>query len=653
MDKKIFELTKKIDLDLKENNLSDEEKKCISEKLKKLLPTDSIVLAQISPVAGDVKNNAQKALNWIKWAQSINVGAIVFPELFLVGYPIGDAIKKFPIIVEENREWLKALATKVTTKTKVIIGFVEKNESNVGKEYFNSIAVLSNGKIEKTIKASVIPNYSEYNDYKYFEPAQIDTQNRIINIEKNNVAITISEEAWNDKDFFERTLYKEDPIKKVIDEQKPDYIINCTTSITRTNKEQLKNNLFSHLSKKYKTPFVYVNQVGAADSFVFDGASRVYDKDGSLIARAKTFEEHFFIVSPTQTGEINLLPKGQDEQKDKAFSLCYEDDLERIYNALIYSIKEYFRKTGFKRAVLGLSGGLDSTISAVLLADALGKENVFGISMPSKITSKESKNDAEILAKNLGINFLEMPIKEMFDNTREQFDIVFNEVQKNWNCRYKESFTNDNIQARSRAIILWGVANEFEACLPIATSDKSEFYMGYATINGDMSGGFAPLADVTKTKLFALAEWMNKSRKIKNAIPQSIIDKRPGAELAINPKTGKPLLAEEALMPYEFLDEIIWRVENLNQSIDEMLKVEFIYEQKMANSEPISKEQKLEWLQKFFRRMSTSLYKGSIMPPAPIIDSQSINAVEYKQPITASKINHYKTSFETKLKELK
>ena len=653
MDKKIFELTKKIDLDLKENNLSDEEKKCISEKLKKLLPADSIVLAQISPVAGDVKNNAKKALNWIKWAQSINVGAIVFPELFLVGYPVGDAIKKFPIIVEENSEWLKALATKVTTKTKVIIGFVEKNESNVGKEYFNSIAVLSNGKIEKTIKASVIPNYSEYNDYKYFEPAQIDTQNRIVNIEKNNVAITISEEAWNDKDFFERTLYKEDPIKKVIDEQKPDYIINCTTSITRTNKEQLKNNLFSHLSKKYKTPFLYVNQVGAADSFVFDGASRVYDKDGSLIARAKTFEEHFFIVSPTQTGEINLLPKGQDEQKDKAFSLCYEDDLERIYNALIYSIKEYFRKTGFKRAVLGLSGGLDSTISAVLLADALGKENVFGISMPSKITSKESKNDAEILAKNLGINFLEMPIKEMFDNTREQFDIVFNEVQKNWNCRYKESFTNDNIQARSRAIILWGVANEFEACLPIATSDKSEFYMGYATINGDMSGGFAPLADVTKTKLFALAEWMNKNRKIKNAIPQSIIDKRPGAELAINPKTGKPLLAEEALMPYEFLDEIIWRVENLNQSIDEMLKVEFIYEQKMANSEPISKEQKLEWLQKFFQRMSTSLYKGSIMPPAPIIDSQSINSVDYKQPITASRINHYKTSFETKLKELK
>lgn len=653
MNKKIFELTKRIESDLKENNLLAKEKKCITEELKNLLPSDSIVLAQISPLSGDVKSNAQKALKWINYAQDIEANAIIFPELFLVGYPVGDAIKRFPIIVDENIEWLKALATKVKTKTKVIIGFVEKNETQIGKEYFNSIAVLSNGKIEKTIKSSIIPNYSEYNDYKYFEPAQIDPQNRFICIGKNNVALTISEEAWSDKDFFKRTLYKEDPIKKITDKQKPDYIVNCSTSISRTNKEQLKNNLFSHLSKKYNIPFIYVNQTGATDAFVFDGASRVYDNNGNIIARAKAFEEHFFIVSPTKSGEINPPLKGQDKQKNKEFSLCYDDDLERIYKALVYSIKEYFRKTGFKRAVLGLSGGLDSTISAVLLADALGKENVFGISMPSKITSTESKNDAELLAKNLGINFLEIPIKEMFENTREQFDIVFNKVQKNWDCRYKESFTNDNIQARSRAVILWGVANEFEACLPIATSDKSEFYMGYATINGDMSGGFAPLADVTKTKLFALAEWMNTNRETKNAIPQSIINKRPGAELAINPKTGKPLLAEEALMPYEFLDEIIWRVENLNQSINEMLNIEFVYEKKMANSEPITKELKLEWLQKFFRRMSTSLYKGSIIPPFPIIDSHSINAVEYKQPITASKINHNKTSIESKLEDLK
>ena len=231
--------------------------------------------------------------------------------------------------------------------------------------------------------------------------------------------------------------------------------------------------------------------------------------------------------------------------------------------------------------------------------------------------------------------------------------IALEKIEENWNCRYKESFTNDNIQARSRAIILWGVANEFQACLPVATSDKSELYMGYATINGDMSGGFAPLADVSKTKLFALARWLNKNREQKNAIPEEIIAKRPGAELAINPKTGKPLLAEEALMPYEFLDEIIWRVENLQQTIGDMLDEEFLYEKHMKEqNQPVSKEQKSEWLQKFFRRMSTALYKWTIMPPSPIVDGRSINKSEYRQPIISSKINYNKTSYKDKLNEL-
>ena len=265
--------------------------------------------------------------------------------------------------------------------------------------------------------------------------------------------------------------------------------------------------------------------------------------------------------------------------------------------------------------------------------------------MPSKITSLESKNDAKELAENLGISFLEVPIKEIYDVIREKFNNLFSQMEKNWNFRYKQSYTNDNIQARTRATILWGIANEFEKCLPIATSDKSEAYMGYATINGDMSGGYAPIADVTKTKLFALAKWMNKNREQKNSIPQSIIDKRPGAELAINPKTGKPLLAEEALMPYEFLDEIIWRVENLNQSINDMINIEFLYEK----TEPVSKEQKLEWLEKFFHRMAAAGYKWSILPPAPIVDEHSINSAEYHQPIISSGINYKKTHLEDKI----
>ena len=282
---------------------------------------------------------------------------------------------------------------------------------------------------------------------------------------------------------------------------------------------------------------------------------------------------------------------------------------------------------------MGLSGGLDSTICAVLLADALGKENVLGVSMPSRFTSSDSKNDALELAKNLGINFIEVPIKDAHVLFSEKFEDIFNNIS--WCERYEKSYTQDNIQARTRATILWGISNEYPKTLPIATSDKSESYMGYATINGDMSGGYAPIIDVTKTKLFALARWLNKNREEKNAIPQNIIEKPPGAELAINPETGKTLTAEEALMPYEFLDEVIWRIENKHQSFNDMLSETFLYEKKNS----LTKDKKTIWLEKFFKRMKSAMYKWYIIPPGPVVDSYSINKIEYKQSIV-SNINY-------------
>lgn len=650
---RIYELTDLIDRDLEEESLSPSQKDEIAKELNTLLPKGSIVLAQSNPVSGYVEYNAKKAAKWIEWANRLDVEAIVFPELFLIGYPIGDFIDRFGIVVEENEEWLRALAT-LSGKVKVIIGFVQKNSNQSdkgGKKYYNAVAVLSNGKIEKIIRKTLLPNYAEFNDSRHFESAPVESKSRIVELNEKNAGIIICEDGWNDSDFFERNLYEIDPVKTLVDEQHPDYILNCAASITRAKKEQLKHNMLSFTAKKHATPIVYLNQVGSGESLSFEGASRVYDKDGGLIYRAKSYSEQFFIIDPMAIeGKIYPLPKGLEKTltSQKAFTLDYEPDLERTYLTIVQSIKDYFKKTGFKRAVLGLSGGLDSTVCAALLSDALGADNVLGISMPSKITSPESKNDAKELAQNLGINFTEISVKDMCENTRSHFDDVFSKVEVKWDCRYKECFTNDNIQARSRALILWGVANEFQSTLPIATSDKSELYMGYATINGDMSGGFAPIADVTKTKLFALTRWMNENRATKNAIPESIIAKRPGAELAINPKTGKPLLAEEALMPYEFLDEVIWRVENLGQSIGDMIDAEFLYESK----EVVTKEQKLQWLEKFFRRMSTSLYKLTIMPPSPIVDAHSLNKAEYSQPIISSKINFNKTSYEDKLNKL-
>ena len=650
---RIYELSEIVDEKLKNDKkiLS-----AITQELNSLLSSGEFIgMAQINPIAGDLEYNSKKIVKYIKYAESIGLEMIVFPELSIMGYPIEDTIDRHPIIVEENIKWLNGIA-KITGKTTAIVGFVEPRKISKGKRYFNSLAILKDGKIQGIVRKSLLPTYSEFNDYRYIEPSNLSGVQSADSICTgkykqaksklyNNYAISICEDCWNDADFFERTLYNKNPIEELAKEN-PKMFINCSASPTRAKKEQLKHNMLSFIASKYKTPFVYVNQVGAIDNISFDGTSRVYDAQGKLIARAKSFEEQLLIVNPQRNiGKIYPLTKGLDKSltEQKVFTLEYASDLERTYKTIIQGIRDYFNKCGLKRAVLGLSGGLDSTVCAVLLADALGKENVFGISMPSKITSKESKSDAQKLADNLGINFIEASIGEMVNTTTDCLNKIFENVEKKWDGRYKFSFTPDNIQARSRAMFLWGISNEFASCIPIATSDKSELYMGYATINGDMSGGFAPIADVPKTKLFAFARWLNENRKEKNVIPEAIILKKPGAELAINPKTGKPLIAEDALMPYEFLDEIIWRIENKYESYNDFLNIEFVYEK----HNKVTKEQKAEWLDKFYKRMSTALYKWSILPPSVIVEARSINKFDYRQPITSGKINYKGISLES------
>lgn len=623
-------------------------------------------LAQINPIVGDIQYNALKIAKYIKYAESIKLDMVIFPELALMGYPIFDTIERYPFIVDENIKWLKGIA-EITRNTAAIVGFVEPREPHAeGKRYYNSVAILRHGEIQGIVRKSLLPNYSEFNDYRYMEPSpvvgvqpestlckfsadKVVSSNGLYTLNGVKYGITICEDIWNNKYFFEKNLYSKDPVAK-LKKAGADIIINCSASPTRARKEQLKHNMLAFTSFSQKLPIVYVNQVGAVDNISFDGASRCVGKYGDLFARAESFKEDFIVVNPLkEQGEISPITNGLEKSlnEQKIFTLEYESDLERTYKTVVQGIRDYFTKCGLKRAVLGLSGGLDSTVCAVLLADALGKENVFGISMPSKYTSVESKSDAEKLAKNLGINFAEISIKPMVDTTTECLNTLFKDVERVWSDRYSNSFTPDNIQARSRAMYLWGISNEFPSCIPIATSDKSELYMGYATINGDMSGGFAPIADIPKTKLFAFARWLNENRVEKNAIPEAVILKKPGAELAINPQTGKTLEAEEALMPYEFLDEIIWRIENKNESYKDLYNAEFVYEKSHA----ISKKQKIEWLNKFYNRMSKALYKWSILPPSVIVESKSINKSDYVQPVTSGRIN-YKGHSKMEIKNL-
>lgn len=650
-------------------NISKTTNEYLHAQIKKIISGRKgfIGLAQINPVAGDIAFNAQKIARYIKYAETIELDVIVFPELALMGYPIEDVIDRHPVIVDENVQWLKQLAA-LAINTTALVGFVEPRKNAVsGQKYYNAVAVLHNGKIQSIIRKRLLPTYSEFNDCRYIEPSPVagSTPGKTLgnfsagqnfsgkktnDINGISYGISICEDCWNNKNFFHRPLYDIDPIDEVA-QDKPDVFINCSASPSRAKKEQLKHNMLSFIAKQYAVPFVYVNQVGAIDNCSFEGASRVFNADGSLLARAKSFEEQCLIVNPVEKiGKIYPLTKGLEKtlKEEKTFTLDYENDLERTYKTIVQAIHDYFEKCGLKRAVLGLSGGLDSTVCAVLLADALGKENVFGVSMPSAITSAESKNDAAELAHNLGIHFMQMPIGKIVDAANGCLSELFSGIERVWDCRYKTvSFTQDNIQARARAVLLWGISNEFASCILIATSDKSELYMGYATINGDMSGGFAPIADVPKTKLFALASWLNKNRAEKNAIPQAVILKKPGAELAIDPKTGKPLTAEDALMPYPFLDEVIWRIENKHESYADMMRSEFLYER----SNTLSAEQKTAWLDKFYRRMAGALYKWSILPPSVIVEARSINKNDYRQPITSGRID-YKGKTESEIRAI-
>jgi NAD+ synthase (glutamine-hydrolysing) len=477
-----------------------------------------VALAQINPIVGDLAGNEAKIL--AAYQRGVDAGAqiVLCPELSITGYPPRDLLLKKSFITR-NLEALNRLAA-ATGKVGLLVGYVGKNASQPGREVTNSAALLQNGKIVTTRAKTLLPTYDVFDEDRYFEPA---SQNLPADFNAAKVGLTICEDIWNDEDFWSVRRYQHNPPGELA-EAGAKIIFNISASPWHLGKNKTRFEMLRSIAQKARRPVVFCNQVGGNDELIFDGHSVVFNANGHLIAQGKWFEEDFVIVDTESKTAIPPL-----ELKSE----------EAIYQALTLGLRDYFYKCGFKSAVLGLSGGIDSAVTACIAVDALGKANVRGLSLPSQFSSHHSLDDARALAKNLDIQYDVVPIQPAFETVKQQLQPVF--------AGKPEDTTEENVQARLRGVILMALSNKYGSLL-LTTGNKSEIAVGYCTLYGDMAGGLAVISDVPKTMIYRIAKWINREREI---IPDSSITKPPSAELRPNQ------CDQDSLPPYEILDAIL------------------------------------------------------------------------------------------------
>lgn len=478
-----------------------------------------IAIAQINTKVGDIQGNASKIKKFIEKAAKLNADLVIFPELALTGYPPKDLSNNKDFITANLNELEKIAHS--AWKTACVIGHMDFNPSLKGKALFNSAALIHKGKILAKRHKSLLPDHDVFDETKYFEPF---AKNIPLEFKKQKISITICEDILQGEAFSRKQIYKNNPVSNLT-KTRPDIIINISASAYLGGKNIERINLLSNLAKKTGSYIIYCNSVGGNDELIFDGNSLILGPKGNVIAKAAAFKEDLImadIKKPEETKDIEQISREEEN-----------------IQALILGIRDYFHKQGLKKGVLGMSGGIDSAVVGCLAVKALGKENVCGIMMPSKYTSKQSANDAKELCKNLGINSLTIPINAIH---KLYIENIFPEK--------KEDFidtTEQNIQARIRGNILMALANK-NNWLVLATGNKSESAVGYCTLYGDSVGALAPIGDIFKTDVYKIAAFLNKDNIL---IPQAIIDKAPSAELKPNQKD------QDDLPLYEVLDKII------------------------------------------------------------------------------------------------
>ncbi len=495
-----------------------------------------VALAQINPTVGDFAGNVAKIIDFGRRAHAGGARLVVFPELAICGYPPMDLLLKESFI-RANLDGLERVRRELP-ELAVLVGYVDPNPG-VGRPVFNACALLEGGQVRAVQHKTLLPTYDVFDEDRYFEPAKSYAH---CSLDGWSIGLSICEDIWNYKDFYARPRYQVDPIDAIA-QLGPRILINISASPFTVGKDHIRHELVRNQARSHKVPVVYVNQVGGNDELVFDGRSIVVDSNGTLIARASAFaEDLLFVDLNSRTGQVAESP---------------EDATVNVFEALVVGTKDYMGKCGFTKAVIGLSGGIDSAVTCAIAARAVGAENVLGVAMPSPYSSHESVDDAAALAANLGVDFKIIPINPLM----ETFDTV---LQPAFSGRPKD-VTEENIQARIRGTILMSLSNKY-GYLVLATGNKSELAVGYCTLYGDMCGGLAVISDLPKMMVYDLARYINEEAG-REVIPASTMDRPPSAEL----RPGQ--LDQDSLPPYVVLDGIIHAYVEQRRSIDEIVRL--------------------------------------------------------------------------------
>lgn len=502
-----------------------------------------IALAQINPTVGDIDGNTDRIIDYCHKAANERADLVVLPELSVLGYPPKDLLSR-EALIDRNINAVNRIA-EMTRETTVIVGFAARNKTGRGNRLHNAAAICQNGRVAAVCGKNLLPTYDVFDERRYFEP---DRSSDICTLEiagqTRRIGLTICEDLWNNEQFENQQVYDHDPVADLAAE-KAEIIVNLSASPFWVDKHEHRTKIFSRQAAEHGLPIIYVNQVGGNDDLLFDGASAAFDPQGNVVAQAAAFEEDLVIVDADGWAPARVAP--------------YPGRIESVLGGLVLGVRDYITKCGFEHVVMGLSGGIDSAVTAAIAVEALGADRVHGVAMPSRFSSDHSVADARSVAENLGIDFRIIPIEGLHRAAEQALAESFDGTES--------GVAEENLQARARGLILMALSNKF-GWLLLTTGNKSELAVGYCTLYGDMCGGLAVISDVPKMMVYDIARFIN-NRAGHAVIPISTIEKPPSAEL----REGQ--VDSDSLPPYPLLDQILHRYVERDESIEQIADAGF------------------------------------------------------------------------------